>query len=550
MSPHQPPAKETNVSDDARNGAWELTNIMPGDLIMHESGIAEEDQHHTVSGAPVYIYRDLGGVSYWVWFITANLLATAAISPFVGALSDLMGRRYVAIIGSVTIIAGQIICGAARDMDMFIAGMAITGIGTGINELTALAGTAELVPLSHRGYYIAGMVLTILPFLPSAMYAQMIAVHKSWRWISVVTSGWALAGLVATVLFYFPPPRARLYGWKANIDLLKKTDFVGGLLSIVGLAGFEVGILAGGYQYPWPSVHTLAPLIAGVFLLACFVAWQLWGTANPMVPRNLSKAPRTLALTMIITFISGANFFSVLLLWPPEAYNVYGHDPVGVGIRGLPFAFGVFTGCIVSLFLLSLFRGSQIRYLILGASVLMTAGCGCLALATRDNIHAVYAILFVAGTGVGGITIPVSTVATIICPGDVIATVTALTIAVRIVGGAVGYAVYFNVFVQKLIPELSARLGAACVKAGIHDPAVIGEAIQLTAVSLVKEIRGLPGVDDKIWAELVAAGQQAYANAYPWVYYCSVAFGGVSVVASLFLGDISEMVDDSVVAVM
>jgi MFS family permease len=55
-----------------------------------------------------------------VWFITANLLATAAISPFVGALSDLMGRRHVAITGSVIIILGQIICGAARGMDMFI----------------------------------------------------------------------------------------------------------------------------------------------------------------------------------------------------------------------------------------------------------------------------------------------------------------------------------------------------------------------------------------------------------------------------------------------
>jgi MFS family permease len=72
------------------------------------------------AGAPVYIYRDLGGLNYWVWFITANLLATAAISPFVGALSDLVGRRYVAIIGSVIIILGQIICGASTNMDMFI----------------------------------------------------------------------------------------------------------------------------------------------------------------------------------------------------------------------------------------------------------------------------------------------------------------------------------------------------------------------------------------------------------------------------------------------
>lgn len=44
-----------------------------------------------------------------------------------------------------------------------------------------------------------------------------------------------------------------------------------------------------------------------------------------MIPRDLGPAPRTLIMTMIITFISGANFFSVLMLWPSEAYNVYGN---------------------------------------------------------------------------------------------------------------------------------------------------------------------------------------------------------------------------------
>lgn len=126
--------------------------------------------------------------------------------------------------------------------------MAVTGIGTGINELTALAGTAELVPLSQRGYYIAGMVLTVLPLLPSVMYAQMIAFHSTWRYIAVVTGVWAFLGLLSTVLFYSPPPRVRLEGWKGKIQLLKRTDFVGGLLSILGLAGFEAGLLMGGYQ--------------------------------------------------------------------------------------------------------------------------------------------------------------------------------------------------------------------------------------------------------------------------------------------------------------
>ncbi len=67
-----------------------------------------------------------------------------------------------------------------------------------------------------------------------------------------------------------------------------------------------------------------------------------------MFPRRLGKDPRILTLTLVITFISGANFFSVLLFWPTQAFNVYGHDPIGVGIRGLPIAFSILVGaCIV-----------------------------------------------------------------------------------------------------------------------------------------------------------------------------------------------------------
>lgn len=80
----------------------------------------EELTQLATAGAPVYIYRELGGIDHWVWFVSANLLATAAISPFVGALSDLVGRRFVALAGNALIVIGQIICGAATSMDAFI----------------------------------------------------------------------------------------------------------------------------------------------------------------------------------------------------------------------------------------------------------------------------------------------------------------------------------------------------------------------------------------------------------------------------------------------
>ena len=50
----------------------------------------------------------------------ANLLALAAVCPFVGSLSDLMGRRYVALIGAAFIVIGMIVCSTAQTMNIFI----------------------------------------------------------------------------------------------------------------------------------------------------------------------------------------------------------------------------------------------------------------------------------------------------------------------------------------------------------------------------------------------------------------------------------------------
>jgi len=63
---------------------------------------------------------DIGGVDRWVWMIIGNLLALAAVCPFVGSLSDLIGRRWVAIVGSVLIIIGMIVVSTAHSMNVII----------------------------------------------------------------------------------------------------------------------------------------------------------------------------------------------------------------------------------------------------------------------------------------------------------------------------------------------------------------------------------------------------------------------------------------------
>lgn len=150
-------------------------------------------------------------------------------------------------------------------------------------------------------------------------------------------------------------------------------------MSVGGMLLFMMGTQWGGYQYSWSSPHVLATLILGLIMLVAFVIWEGYAP-YPMFPRRLRQEPRILGLTLIITLISGSNFFSVIMFWPTQAFNVYGHDPVGVGLRGLPVGLAILTGAVVVLWLLSVFRGHN-KELMIASSILMTAGCGSLAVA-------------------------------------------------------------------------------------------------------------------------------------------------------------------------
>lgn len=79
-----------------------------------------------------------------------------------------------------------------------------------------------------------------------------------------------------------------------------------------------------------------------------------------------------------------------------------------------------------------------------------------------------------------------------------------------------------------------------------------GRDVGLKAIDAVGALQELPGIKGVPGAyELVVfAGQMAYAEAYKYVYYVSIAFGGVSIIAACFLGDISKYMDDHVAVVM
>ena len=134
-----------------------------------------------------------------------------------------------------------------------------------------------------------------------------------------------------------------------------------------------------------------------------------------------------------------------------------------------------------------------------------------------------------------------------------IATVAALTLAIRVLGGSIGYCIYYNVFVNKFIPNAVHYIGGVMVlELGITNVTYIEDAVQLTAASLLDGLKVIPGIagNETAYEIVVAAGQVAFAESYKYVYFASIAFGSVSIIASCFLGDINKFMDDHVAVVM
>lgn len=63
----------------------------------------------------------------------------------------------------------------------------------------------------------------------------------------------------------------------------------------------------------------------GIVLVAAFFVWEIKFAPYPMAPKALfKKSKKTMVVILLITCLSGGNYFAMLLFWPTQVYNVYG----------------------------------------------------------------------------------------------------------------------------------------------------------------------------------------------------------------------------------
>src|ERR1700690_3497324 len=92
--------------------------------------LAALDQTIVATALPT-IGRQFHDVTSLSWVITAYLLASTAVAPVFGTLSDIYGRRAMIIVALSTFIAGSVLCGLAPNMPVLILARGLQGLGGG-----------------------------------------------------------------------------------------------------------------------------------------------------------------------------------------------------------------------------------------------------------------------------------------------------------------------------------------------------------------------------------------------------------------------------------
>ncbi len=239
--------------------------------------LAALDQTIVATALPT-IGRQFQDVSSLSWVITAYLLASTAVAPVFGTLSDIYGRRAMIVAALSLFIAGSVLCALAPNMTALILARGLQGLGGGGIMPIVQTVISDVVSPRERGQYQAYFSgVWVAAGIAGPILGGVFAEHLHWSMIFWINVPLGLASLALLL-----PKMGKIPVFHRK----RKVDWTGGLLLMASAVVFMLVLTWGGNRYLWLSPTIMAMVGAAVALAFAFV-WHARNAEEPFLPLPL-----------------------------------------------------------------------------------------------------------------------------------------------------------------------------------------------------------------------------------------------------------------------
>jgi EmrB/QacA subfamily drug resistance transporter len=429
-----------------------------------------------VATAVPSIVEDLGGFSLFPWMFSIYLLLQAVSTPIYGKLSDQYGRKPLIMGGAVIFLTGSVLCGLAWSMVALIAFRGIQGLGAGAIQPLTQTIVGDLYSVRERAS-IQGYIASVwgVSAIIGPAIGGLLSQYASWHWLFFVNIPVGLVGLFML---------AKNFNESVH-RIERRIDYAGATLLVSGLS-LVILVLLQATTWGWTSAPVILLATTGALLLAAFVVVEARAD-EPILPFWVFRA-RPLLAANLGTLGLGMIMMALTTYLPVFAQEVMLQPPViaGFTLASMSIGWPLASSLSGRLYLRIGFRNTAI----LGLSIAGLSGILFLQLTASSSPLQAAASSFVTGCGMG-----LSTTSFIVGIQSFVGwqrrgTATGSNMFSRLIGGALGVAIYGSIVNSTLATRLAgARDGIAArfdssssitsaLRDGAQLPAGAGELIR------------------------------------------------------------------------
>jgi len=402
------------------------------------------------------IIAQLNGFDRYPWVTTAYLLTSTIAVPVFAKLSDIYGRKWFFLAGTLLFVLASAYCGGAGQlswipgdgMTQLIVFRGIQGLGAGmiVGLLFTIIGDifAPAERARFQGLFAAvwGLASIFGPTLGGWITDQF-----SWRWtfwVNLPVGVLAAAAILVEFPYFRPHGVRRRIDWWGVITL--SSCLVPLLLALTWVT-----------NYGWTSQRVLSLLVVAALMLAAFLFAE-HRAAEPLLPLWLFR-DRVIAVSAIAVFLLGIGMFGVILYVPLFMQGVLGISATRSGSLLTPLLVGAVVSSIAAGNIIA--RTGRYRMLAISGAALATVGMFLMAAMNASTTHTeVVRNMIIAGLGIG-IMQPIYTlVVQNVAPYEQMGAATASTQFFRSIGATVGVAVFGSILLTRYHDSFQANIPA------------------------------------------------------------------------------------------